>query len=109
MRTQTIRKAIVAVAAALVLFAAAATASAQSSSAVACTLLSSSQLKSTLGLSQSAVLRNYDPTGPGSTGRRHRVRLGRVERRAANQPSGNVRARPLRQRRPDRDRDVGAP
>ena len=33
---------------------------------VACTLLSSSQLKSTLGLSQSTVLRNYDPTGAGS-------------------------------------------
>ncbi len=65
MRTQTTHKAIVAVVAAAVL-AAAASASARSTSAVACTMLSSSQLKSTLGLSQSTVLRNYDPTGPGS-------------------------------------------
>ena len=65
MRTQTTHKAIVAVVAAAVL-AAAASASARSTSAVACTMLSTSQLKSTLGLSQSTVLRNYDPTGPGS-------------------------------------------
>ena len=65
MRTQTTRKAIVALVAAAVL-AAAASASARSTSAVACTMLSTSQLKSTLGLSQSTVLRNYDPTGPGS-------------------------------------------
>lgn len=32
------------------------------SDAIACTLLSPAQLRSTLGLSQSTVLRNYDPT-----------------------------------------------
>jgi hypothetical protein len=37
--------------------------SAESTNAIACTLLSSSQLRSTLGLSQSTVLRNFDPTG----------------------------------------------
>ena len=68
MRTQTILRVTLAVAAAAVLAAAAAaSASGRSTSAVACTLLSSSQLKSTLGLSQSTVLRNYDPTGPIST------------------------------------------
>ena len=64
MRTQTALKTLLAVAVAAVLTAA--SASATSTSAVACTLLSSSQLKSTLGLSQSTVLRNYDPTGAGS-------------------------------------------
>ena len=64
MRTQTALKALLAVAVAAVLTAA--SASATSTSAVACTLLSSSQLKSTLKRTDSTVLRNYDPTGAGS-------------------------------------------
>ena len=46
---------------------AAVTASATSTSAIACTLLPAGQIQATLGLSQSTVLRNFDPTGPASS------------------------------------------
>lgn len=61
MRTPTALKATLAVA--LAALVAAAFASAESTNAVACTMLSSSQLRSTLGLSQSTILRNFDATG----------------------------------------------
>jgi len=62
MRTQTTLRVTLALAAAALL-ATAASASATSTSAIACTLLSSSQLQSTLGLSQSTVLSSTVPTG----------------------------------------------
>jgi len=71
MRTPTALKGALAVAATTLLAAAlgsapAISASTRATGAIACTLLSSTQLQSTLGLSQSTVLRNYDPTAPTS-------------------------------------------